>query len=116
FEGEFEMENKRCSWATTPLAIAYHDEEWGKPLHNDSELFEMLILEGMQAGISWNLILEKRQALREAFDFFDPVKVAGYGEEKINALLANPQIIRNRSKIRCTISNAQAFRKVQQEF
>ena len=89
----------RCAWAATPLGIAYHDAEWGVPLHDDRLLFEFLILEGAQAGLSWELILQKRDAYRVAFDNFDPVKVASYGDDKVAELLANPGIVRNRLKV-----------------
>lgn len=106
----------RCSWAKTPLSIAYHDEEWGVPLHDDTRLFEFLILEGAQAGLSWETILRKRDNYRAAFDGFDPAKVAKYTQRKIDALLKNDGIIRNRLKINSAISNASAFLRVQQEF
>ena len=106
----------RCAWATTPLGIAYHDAEWGVPLHDDQRLFEFLILEGAQAGLSWELILQKRDAYRIAFDGFDPVKVAGYGDGKVAALLGNPGIVRNRLKVAAAIGNARAFLEAQREF
>lgn len=107
----------RCDWAgSDPLTTAYHDTEWGVPLHNDLRLFEMLILEGAQAGLSWQTVLRKRPAYRLAFDGFDPQKVARYDTAKINALLANAGLIRNRAKIAAAVGNAQAFLKVQQEF
>ncbi len=107
----------RCPWpGEDPFYIAYHDEEWGLPLHDDLRLFEMLILEGAQAGLSWITILRKREAYRAAFDGFDPVKVASYGEAKIAELMSNPGIVRNQLKIRAAVSNAQAFLAVQQEF
>jgi DNA-3-methyladenine glycosylase I len=106
----------RCRWAKNPLNIAYHDEEWGVPLHDDRKWFELLILEGAQAGLSWDTVLRKRERYREVFDGFDPKKVAGYGAKKVRQLLSDPGIIRNRLKIAATISNAQAFLKVQQEF
>jgi DNA-3-methyladenine glycosylase I len=107
----------RCEWAgTDPLYIAYHDEEWGQPVHDDQELFEFLILEGAQAGLSWITILRKRESYCLAFDDFDPVKVAEYDQAKFDQLLDNPGIIRSRLKIRSAISNAQAFLQVQQEF
>jgi DNA-3-methyladenine glycosylase I len=106
----------RCRWAKNPLNIAYHDEEWGVPLHDDRKWFELLTLEGAQAGLSWDTVLRKRDRYREVFDGFDPEKVAGYGAKKVRQLLADPGIIRNRLKIAATISNAQAFLKVQQEF
>ena len=106
----------RCPWGTTPEMIAYHDEEWGVPQHDDRVLFEFLILEGAQAGLSWSTILNKRQAYRKAFSNFDPVRVAKYDARKIKALLANEGIVRNRLKIAATIANAQAFLVVQKEF
>ena len=107
---------KRCDWAKTPLSIAYHDEEWGVPLHDDIGLFEFLILEGAQAGLSWETILRKRDNYRKAFDKFNPDKIAKYNEAKIRSLLNNEGIIRNRLKIDSTISNAVAFLKVRKEF
>jgi DNA-3-methyladenine glycosylase I len=106
----------RCAWARDPLSIQYHDREWGVPLHDDRALFEFLILEGAQAGLSWSTILAKRPAYRTAFDRFDPRKVARYGEEKIALLLANPGIVRNRLKVRAAVRNAQVFLAVQKEF
>ena len=106
----------RCAWAATPLGIAYHDAEWGVPLHDDRLLFEFLILEGAQAGLSWELILQKRDAYRIVFDGFDPVKVASYGDDKVAELLANPGIVRNRLKVAAAIGNARAFLDAQQEF
>jgi DNA-3-methyladenine glycosylase I len=96
--------------------VRYHDEEWGVPIHDDHCLFEFLILEGAQAGLSWETVLRKRERYREAFDGFDPSKIAKYGAPKVRALLADPGIIRNRLKISSTISNAQAFLEVQREF
>lgn len=110
------MEQKICPWAQGDLYVAYHDREWGKPLRDDQKLFELLILEGMQAGLSWITILKKREAFREAFDGFDPVLVAAYGEEKKRALLENPGIIRNRLKISAAVTNAKAFLEVQREW
>jgi DNA-3-methyladenine glycosylase I len=107
---------KRCFWARTPLSIAYHDEEWGVPLHDDDRLFEFLILEGAQAGLSWETILRKRDNYRAAFDRFDPAKVAKYDERKIDKLLNNDGIIRNRLKINSAVTNAKAFLEVQREF
>jgi len=107
---------KRCAWATTPLSIAYHDEEWGVPVHDDTRLFEFLILEGAQAGLSWETILRKRDNYRAAFDGFDPKKVAKYDERKVAALLQNDGIIRNRLKINSAIGNAKSFLAVQREF
>ena len=107
---------KRCDWAKTELSIAYHDQEWGVPSHDDRLLFEFLILEGAQAGLSWETILRKRDNYREAFDNFDVAKVARYDQKKIDRLLQNEGIIRNRLKIAAAIQNARAFLKVQQEF
>lgn len=106
----------RCFWATTPLSIAYHDEEWGVPSHDDVHLFEFLILEGAQAGLSWETILRKRDNYRAAFDGFNPKKVAKYDERKIAALLQDASIIRNRLKINSAVTNAVAFLEVQREF
>lgn len=107
----------RCHWAgTDPLYIRYHDDEWGVPVHDDRRLFEMLILEGAQAGLSWITILRKRPAYRRAFDRFDPRKVARYDRRKVRALLADPGIVRNRLKVEGTVKNARAFLAVQQEF
>jgi DNA-3-methyladenine glycosylase I len=106
----------RCAWAgNDPLYIAYHDEEWGLPVHSDPTWFEFLILEGMQAGLSWITILRKRENFQRAFDNFDVLKIASYGEEKVAALMADAGIIRNRLKIHAAIRNAQAFLKVQEE-
>ena len=107
---------KRCFWARTPLSIAYHDEEWGVPLHDDDRLFEFLILEGAQAGLSWETILRKRDNYRAAFDRFNPAKVAKYDQRKIDKLLNNDGIIRNRLKINSAVTNAKAFLEVQREF
>lgn len=107
---------KRCAWARDELSIAYHDTEWGVPLHDDRGLFELLILEGAQAGLSWITILKKRAAYRAAFDRFDARKVARYDESRIAALLANEGIVRNRLKIWATVQNAQSFLAVQKEF
>ena len=107
---------KRCAWARTPLSIAYHDEEWGLPLHDDTRLFEFLILEGAQAGLSWETILNKRDNYRRAFDGFNPAKVAKYDERKVAALMNDAGIIRNRLKINSAITNARAFLEVQREF
>ncbi len=106
---------KRCAWPRTDLAIAYHDREWGVPLHDDRGLFEFLILEGAQAGLSWETVLQKRNNYRAAFDSFDPFKVAKYNQRKVEQLLANAGIIRNRLKIASAIQNARAFIAVQQE-
>ena len=106
----------RCRWAGNSLNIPYHDEEWGVPVHDERKWFEFLILEGAQAGLSWDTVLCKRERYREVFDHFDPAKVARYGAKKVRTLLADPGIIRNRLKIAAAIGNAQAFLKVQQEF
>jgi DNA-3-methyladenine glycosylase I len=107
---------KRCDWAKTPLSITYHDEEWGVPLHDDTGLFEFLILEGAQAGLSWETILRKRANYRKAFDRFNPNKIAKYDETKVMTLMQNEGIIRNRLKINSAISNAIAFLQVKKEF
>lgn len=106
----------RCAWAGSGLMAEYHDREWGKPVHDERALFEFLILEGAQAGLSWSTILNKRAAYRQAFDQFDPQLVAGYGEEKKQELLLNAGIVRNRMKIAAAIGNARAFLAVQAEF
>jgi DNA-3-methyladenine glycosylase I len=107
----------RCSWCgTDPLYVRYHDEEWGVPLHDDRRLFEMLILEGAQAGLSWITILRKRPAYRKAFDRFDARKIARYSAAKKRALLADPGIVRNRLKIDAAVANARAFLEVKREF
>ena len=107
----------RCGWAgTDELYVRYHDEEWGKPVHDDRTLFEFLILEGAQAGLSWITILRKRENYRKAFANFDPKKVAAFGDEQIIALLEDPGIVRNRLKILSSIKNAQSFLKIQEEF
>ncbi len=106
----------RCGWASNELAVKYHDEEWGVPVHDDRLLFEFLILEGAQAGLSWDTILKKRPHYRTVFDRFNAKKISKYDEKKIEALLADPGIVRNRLKINSTVSNAQAFLKVQKEF
>src|SRR5256885_5047699 len=106
----------RCHWASNPLNIPYHDEEWGVPVHDEHKWFEFLILEGAQAGLSWDTILRKRSRYREVFDGFDPQRVARFGTKKVKGLLADPGIIRNRLKIESAISNAKLFLKTQQEF
>jgi DNA-3-methyladenine glycosylase I len=107
----------RCEWAgTDPLYVAYHDEEWGVPVHDDRILFEFLTLEGMQAGLSWMTILKKRENFRQAFDGFDPQRIARYDLEKVQELLSNPGIVRNRLKIAATIDNARAFLAIQEAF
>jgi len=108
---------KRCEWAgNDPLYVSYHDEEWGVPVHDDRTLFEFLILEGAQAGLSWITILKKREAYRKAFSGFDPVKVARFRKERIERLLQDPGIVRNRLKVESAVSNAKAFLKIQKEF
>jgi DNA-3-methyladenine glycosylase I len=107
----------RCGWSlSTPKYIAYHDQEWGVPVHDDRALFEFLVLEGAQAGLSWRTILEKRDHYRKAFDRFDPAKVARYDKRRIAKLLADPGIVRNRLKVESAVSNARAFLAVQEEF
>jgi DNA-3-methyladenine glycosylase I len=106
----------RCSWATNELSIRYHDEEWGVPAHDDRTLFEFLILEGAQAGLSWDTVLKKRENYRLAFEGFDPERVALYDRRKMQALLRDPGIIRNRLKIASAVHNAKAFLRVQKEF
>ena len=106
---------KRCAWATREPLISYHDREWGVPLHDDHALFEFLILEGAQAGLSWETILKRRETYRRAFDAFDPTRVARYDDNKVAALLQDPGIIRNRLKVAAAVSNAKAFLAVQRE-
>jgi DNA-3-methyladenine glycosylase I len=107
----------RCDWSgNEPIMLDYHDNEWGEPLHDDQRLFEFLILEGAQAGLSWLTVLKKREAYRTAFDWFDPEKVANYSPNDVERLLANPGIIRNRLKINSAIRNANCFLTVQKEF
>ena len=108
--------SERCPWPKSDNDIAYHDHEWGVPLHDDRALFELLILEGAQAGLSWSTILNKRENYRRAFDQFDAKKIARYGDKKVAALLADAGIVRNRLKIAATITNAKAFLAVQKEF
>jgi len=111
------MIKKRCGWCTTdPIYIEYHDKEWGRPVHDDRLLFEFLILEGAQAGLSWLTVLKKRENYRKSFDHFDPAKVARYDDKKIQQLLSNEGIIRNRLKIASSITNAKSFLAVQKEF
>ena len=109
---------KRCTWVNekNPLYIKYHDEEWGKPVYDDNKLFEMLLLESFQAGLSWECILNKREAFKKAFDNFDYEKVSNYNEVKIEKLLNNKDIIRNKRKITATIKNAKIFMKIQKEY
>jgi len=111
-----QIERVRCTWAKNEVNIAYHDEEWGVPVHDEHTWFEFLILEGAQAGLSWDTILRKRARYREVFDGFDPGKVARYDKKKVRELLGDAGIIRNRLKIAAAIGNAQAFLKVQEEF
>lgn len=108
----------RCKWVNmkNPLYVAYHDSEWGVPSHDDRYLFEMLILEGFQAGLSWECVLNKREDFRAAFDGFDPRTVSEYGEDKLAALAEDPKIIRNRRKIAAAVDNAKAFLAIQSEF
>ncbi|RIV70697.1 DNA-3-methyladenine glycosylase I [Flagellimonas aequoris] len=111
------MDKHRCGWCLgDPLYEAYHDTEWGVPVKDDETLFEFLILETFQAGLSWITVLRKRENFREAFDYFDYKKIAGYDQDKVDELLQNPGIIRNKLKVHATISNAQAFMEVQREF
>lgn len=108
---------KRCNWCKDdPLYVKYHDEEWGVPVHDDKTLFEFLVLEGAQAGLSWITILRKREGYKKAYDDFDVEKVADYGEEKIDELLLNPGIVRNKLKVRSSINNARLFMDIQKEF
>ena len=109
-------ERVRCAWAQTEISIAYHDQEWGVPVHDDRLLFEFLILEGAQAGLSWETILKKRDAYRKAFNNFDPRRVSRYTAARAEKLMDNPGIVRNRLKIESTIENARAFLQVQKEF
>jgi DNA-3-methyladenine glycosylase I len=106
----------RCAWATSEQMVRYHDEEWGVPVHDDHTLFEFLILEGAQAGLSWSTILNKRENYRRAFDRFDPQRVARYDQRKLKQLLADPGIVRNKRKIAAAVENAKAFLHVQEEF
>jgi DNA-3-methyladenine glycosylase I len=112
------MTTKRCSWASadSPLLVEYHDREWGVPVHNDRKHFEVLVLSGAQAGLSWSVVLKKREGYRHAFDKFDPEKVARYSERQIQKLISDPEIIRNRMKIEAAVRNARAFLKIQEEF
>jgi len=107
----------RCNWpGADPLMLEYHDNEWGSPLHDDIKLFEFIVLDGFQAGLSWSCILKKRENLRRAFEGFDPEKVAGFDAEKVAELLTDPGIIRNRAKVNAAIGNAKCFLEVQKEF
>jgi DNA-3-methyladenine glycosylase I len=107
---------QRCRWAQKPAMIEYHDNEWGKPVHNDRALFEFLVLEGAQAGLSWETILNKRENYRRAFNHFDAKKISRYDQRKVRELLSDAGIVRNRLKIASSISNAQAFLEVQKQF
>ena len=106
----------RCWNTDNPLYIKYHDEEWGTPVHDDRTLFELLVLEGFQAGLTWELILKRREALRKAFDGFDPEKIAEYTDEDVKRLMNNPAVIRNRTKILATINNACRFKEIREDF
>jgi DNA-3-methyladenine glycosylase I len=110
------MPDTRCSWARTPLSVAYHDTEWGVPVHDDHVLFEFVTLEGAQAGLSWETILKKREAYRQAMAGFDPGRVARFTPARVERLLQNPGIVRNRLKVESTVRNAKAFLAVQREF
>lgn len=115
--GETATTVTRCAWpGEDPLYVRYHDEEWGVPLHDDRALFEFIVLEGAQAGLSWITVLRKREAYRDAFAEFDPEKVARFDRRKIGSLLENPGIIRNRQKVEAAVGNAKAFLRVQEEF
>ena len=107
---------KRCSWAKSELMVEYHDKEWGLPVHNDRKLFEMLILEGAQAGLSWSTILKRRKTYKKAFDNFDAKKISKYNYKDVKRLLGDEGIIRNRLKIKATITNAKKFLEIQKEF
>lgn len=113
-----ELDKPRCSWCNTanPAYVAYHDREWGVPVHDDGRLFEMLLLESFQAGLSWECILNKREAFRRAFDGFDAERIAGYGEDKLQALQQDKGIVRNRLKIRAAVTNARVFNEIRQEY
>ena len=111
------MEKKRCDWpGDDPLMIAYHDEEWGVPLHDDRKLFEFMVLDAFQAGLSWSTILKKRENFRAALDNFDPHIIAEYDQDKIEELLQNAGIIRNQAKVKATVKNARAFLRIQAEY
>ncbi|MSP65099.1 MAG: DNA-3-methyladenine glycosylase I [Bacteroidetes bacterium] len=107
---------RRCDWVFDDIHIKYHDNEWGVPLHNDRKLFEFLVLDGMQSGLSWKIILNKRNSFRQAFDNFDPKKISAYKEKDVGKLLANEGIIRNRRKIDSAINNSKIFLKTKKEF
>jgi DNA-3-methyladenine glycosylase I len=106
----------RCSWARNPLSVRYHDEEWGTPQHEDRVLFEFLVLEGAQAGLSWDIILKKRENYRTAFDGFDPARVVLFGRRRLQRLMRNPGLVRNELKLASAVQNAKAFLKLQDEF
>jgi len=112
------MDKKRCFWVneSLPIYVKYHDEEWGVPVYDDEKLYEMFLLETFQAGLSWITVLNKREAFREAFDGFDPKKVGAYKEEKLNQLMNNPGIIRNRRKVEAAVKNTRIFMEIQKEF
>ena len=112
------MEKKRCFWVdeSSPIYVKYHDEEWGVPVYDDQKLYEMFLLETFQAGLSWITVLKKREAFREAFDGFNPEKVSAYKEEKLNELMENPGIIRNRRKVEAAVKNTRIFMEIQTEF
>ncbi len=110
------VSSKRCWNVDEPLYVRYHDVEWGVPVHDDQKLFEFLVLDGFQAGLSWWLILERREAFREAFDCFDPVKVAKYTSKDVERIMSTPGVVKNQAKIAATINNAKLFLKVQNEF
>lgn len=110
------MKDERCGWATTALSIPYHDNEWGRPVHDDRTFFEFLILEGAQAGLSWETILKKRERYREVYEGFDPARVARFGARDRARLLRDPGIVRNRLKVESSVSNAKAFLVLQDEF
>ena len=110
------IEPARCGWARTPLSVAYHDTEWGVPVHDDGVLFEFLVLEGAQAGLSWETILKKRDTYRAAFAGFDPAKVARFKPDRVDRLLTNPGIVRNRLKVNSAVTNAKLFLGIQREF
>ncbi|NOX90737.1 MAG: DNA-3-methyladenine glycosylase I [Calditrichaeota bacterium] len=112
------MDNKRCEWVPLKdeLYVAYHDTEWGVPVYDDQKLFEFLILEGFQAGLSWRTVLYKRENFRQAFDYFDPQKIARYDQEKVKELMENAGIIRNRLKIEASIGNARSFLQIQEQY
>ncbi len=111
-----EKKSTRCWNTDNPLYIKYHDEEWGVPVHDDRTLFEFLVLEGFQAGLTWELILKRREAMRKAFENFDPKKIAKYTAKDVERLLGNPSVIRNRAKISATVNNARRFAEIQKEF